>query len=236
MTYLCVMHNEPDFTLLDNPAWHALNSVQRHLAGKSGNAARYFPEVVPFAALAQPDAASGKELNELLTAGESFFLIGSLPPLPDNWEVRKELVCLQMVSESPLDAPDPSFSIQQLTPEDAGEMYALVQLVQPGYFMPETYRMGRYTGIRQNGQLVAIAGERMRLNGLSELSAICTHPDFTGRGYAGQLIAGLVNRQREEGITPFLHVAEHNTGAIRLYEKLGFRTRREISFHLLFKQ
>lgn len=234
--YLCVMHNKPDLTLLDNPPWHALNSVQSHLARISGNAARYFPEVVPFAAVAQPDAASGKELDGLLTAGESFFLIGNLPPLPDSWEVRNELVCLQMVSEAPLNAPDPAFSIQLLTPEDAADMYALVQLVQPGYFMQDTYRMGRYTGIRQNGQLVAIAGERMRLNGLAELSAICTHPDFTGRGYAGQLIAGLVNHQRAEGITPFLHVAGHNTGAIRLYEKLGFRTRREISFHLLSKK
>ncbi|WP_126247404.1 GNAT family N-acetyltransferase [Chitinophaga rhizosphaerae] len=227
------MQNPSNLQMLDNPAWHALNGPQLHLANVSGGGARYLPEVVPFAAVARPDESSAKELNGLLVPGDTFFLIGELPPLQSGWQIKHQLPCLQMISERPLEAPDPSIPLLELSPEAAAELYALVQLVQPGYFMPETWRMGRYTGIRENGQLVAVAGERMRLDGLTELSAICTHPGFTGRGYAGQLIAGLVNRQRAEGSTPFLHVASHNERAIRLYEKLGFKTRREITFHLL---
>lgn len=230
------MENVMDLRQLNNPAYYAITGPQAHLAKVSGGGARYFPEVVPFAAVARPDAACAGELNGLLEPGENFFLIGELPPLEAGWEIRSQLPCLQMVSEKIPDAPDPSIPITDLTPADADDMYTLMQLVQPGYFMPETRRMGRYTGIRHNGQLVTLAGERMRLNGLSELSAIVTHPGFTGRGYAGQLVAGLVNRQRAEGITPFLHVATHNERAIRLYRHMGFETRREITFHLLHKR
>lgn len=227
------MQKTTDETMLGNPAWHALNGPQAHLAQISAGGARYLPEVVPFAAVASPSAANARQLDGLLKPGDTFFLIGELPPVADGWTVHSELPCLQMISERPLAAPDPAISITDLTPADATELHDLVQLVQPGYFMPETWRMGRYTGIREHGRLVAVAGERMRLNGLTELSAICTHPEYTGRGYAGHLVAGLVNRQRAEGITPFLHVAGHNERAIRLYEKLGFRTRREITFTLL---
>lgn len=227
------MQKTINLTILDNPAWHALNGPQAHLAKISGGGARYLPEVVPFAAVASPDAESARQLDGLLGPGDTFFLIGELPPPAAGWTVRSQLPCLQMISEHPLEAPGPAISITDLTPAEARELYDLVQLVQPGYFMPETGRMGRYTGIREDGRLVAVAGERMRLNGLTELSAICTHPDYTGRGYAGHLVAGLVHRQRAEGITPFLHVAGHNLRAIRLYEKLGFCTRREITFTLL---
>ncbi|MGE7778271.1 GNAT family N-acetyltransferase [Chitinophaga sp. NPDC101104] len=227
------MQNPINLHMLDNPAWHALNGPQLHLAKVSGGGARYFPEVVPFAAVARPDESCATELNGLLVPGETFYLIGELPPLQPGWQIKHQLPCLQMISERPLEAPSPSAPLSDLSPAEAAELYDLVQRVQPGYFMPETWRMGRYTGIRENGRLVAVAGERMRLDGLTELSAICTHPDFTGRGYAGQLIAGLVDRQRADGITPFLHVASHNERAIRLYEKLGFATRREITFHLL---
>lgn len=204
------MQKTIDLTMLDNPAWHALNGPQAHLSKVSGSGARYLPEVVPFAAVASPEAESARQLDGLLAPGGSFFLIGELPPLASGWMVRSQLPCLQMISERLPEAPDPAVSIIDLTPAEAAELYDLVQLVQPGYFMPETWRMGRYTGIRENGRLVAVAGERMRLDGLTELSAICTHPDHTGRGYAGQLVAGLVHRQRAEGITPFLHVAGQN--------------------------
>jgi ribosomal protein S18 acetylase RimI-like enzyme len=102
--------------------------------------------------------------------------------------------------------------------------------VQPGYYEPGTYQLGNYFGIRQQNKLVAIAGERMRLDGLTEISAICTDPDYAGRKYAQQLIAALCQHNLQQGLTPFLHVIETNERAIRLYEYMGFVVRRTISF------
>lgn len=219
---------------LDNPAWSALTSQHQEFAIGGGLAKRYRSDIVSFTAFAEPSAVATALLDPFMRAGEHFFIIGDLPPLPAGWEVKNELVCLQMVYGSSAQNPVNS-GIQPLEEKHAQEMYDLVQLVQPGYYLLGTHRMGHYYGIRQEGQLVAIAGERMRTDRFTELSAICTHPDFTGRKYAQQLITHLVNSNLDAGKIPFLHVSEKNERAIRLYEHMGFATRRKISFRLTAK-
>jgi predicted GNAT family acetyltransferase len=121
-------------------------------------------------------------------------------------------------------------TIEELSEADDEEIVTLINLVQPGYYKPGTRQMGDYFGIRQNGRLVAITGERMRMNGLTEISAVVTHPDFTGRKYAQQLVAHVANKNFAAGIIPFLHVAATNERAINIYALLGFVKRRIIDF------
>ncbi|MRG48362.1 GNAT family N-acetyltransferase [Chitinophaga sp. SYP-B3965] len=219
------------FSALDNPAWHALNSKHQEFAIGTALAKRYSPDIVSFVAFANMHAAS---LDPFIQTGESFFIIGALPSLPPNWEILNELVCLQMICQQVIDVE--ASSIHALSETDQQEMFSLVTKVQPGYYLPGTQRMGNYFGIRQDEQLVAMAGERMRLDGLTELSAIVTLPEFAGRKYARHLITHLVNRNLAAGIIPFLHVSESNERAIGLYERLGFVTRRKISFWLIKKR
>jgi len=218
------------FSTLDNPAWHALSSKHQNFAIGTTSAKRYSPEIVSFIGFKEsPDS-----LDPFIKAGESFFIIGDLPLLPPHWEMQHELVCLQMVCEQPVAVSEDAPEIHVLS--DSREMYELVTRVQPGYYLPDTHRMGNYYGIKVNDRLVAMAGERMRLDGLTELSAIVTLPEFTGRRYAQHLITHLVNSNLAAGIIPFLHVSEKNERAIGLYERLGFVTRRKISFYLVEKK
>lgn len=217
---------------LDNPAWSALTTVHADFAIGTARAKRYQPSIVSFAACRNPAGNGIQELVPWITAGEQFFIIGDLPALPGDWEVVLELPCAQMVLTASMPAKSAAaVQIDQLGANDAEEKYRLINMVQPGYFNADTRLMGTYFGIRENGMLVAMAGERMRMSGFSELSAICTHPEHTGRGYAQRLIERLCRLHREQEVTSFLHVALTNERAIRLYEHMGFVQRRVISFH-----
>jgi ribosomal protein S18 acetylase RimI-like enzyme len=221
-------------TLLDNPPWSALTTVHSSFAQGTPEAKRYRPGILPFAAFSGEGRAA--DLDPFIAAGETFYLIGALPPLPAHWTLELELPCAQLLAPENLHCmPQPTEAITLLKDSDKADMYALINSIQPGYYHPDTPQLGDYCGIRRNGRLIAMAGERMRLTGFSELSAICTHPDYTGHGYAQQLIAWLCRRQRAAGITPFLHVSLANERALRLYIHLGFRHRREIVFTRLRK-
>jgi ribosomal protein S18 acetylase RimI-like enzyme len=240
------------YSKLDNPAWWALNEAQQSWAVGKGPALRYRRGILSFAAYDQeltstdqrPAADSAQAtatLDSYLDAGEVFFLIGELPPLPASWTILNELPCTQMVLEEPLtavaeDVPSAGITISHLTAADSADMYALVTKVQPGYYERGTHQLGNYYGIRQEGKLVAIAGERLRLNGLTEISAICTDPAYTGRGYAQLLTTHLCHTNQAKGITPFLHTLQTNERAIRIYQHLGFAQRRVISFWKLRKK
>ena len=139
----------------------------------------------------------------------------------------------QLVYEGP--KPATRVDAVVLAAEDVPEMLDLVNLTQPGPFLPRTIEMGQYLGVRQDGQLVAMAGERLHLTGFCEISAVCTHPDHRGRGYAGALTTMVAEAILERQETPFLHVAHGNDGALRLYMKLGFRIRTEIPIAVLKK-
>lgn len=215
---------------LDAPAWNALTSVQQNFATGTAHVKRYRQGILPFAACEPGHEKEIDAITTMLQPGEIFYLIGELPPLPAYLAVLKELPCVQMVLQKPVPAIENNATVLPLTAADKDDMFTLINKVQPGYYAPETYQLGNYFGIRQEGKLVAIAGERMRLNGLTEISAICTDPNYVGRKYAQQLIAALCQHNLQQGITPFLHVIETNERAIRLYEYMGFVIRRTISF------
>ena len=222
---------------LDNPAWHALTTVQQSFAIGNDAVKRYQKNILPFAAYdhAQPDRLH--ELDQYFDSGETFFLIGELPDKLPDWQLLNDLPCLQMVSNAPVPPVENSNTeISFLTATDRDALYQLVQKVQPGYFLKDTPQLGDYFGIWQQSNLVAVAGERMRMQGLSELSAICTDPAHTGKKYAQLLIEHLCNTHRAQDIIPMLHVLDTNTRAVGLYEYLGFQTRRTIHFRKFLKR
>ncbi|WP_315814004.1 GNAT family N-acetyltransferase [Paraflavitalea speifideaquila] len=218
------------FASLDNPAWWALNGVQQSFAIGAPHIKRYQRGILPFAAYEYGTTESITALDTWLQPNEVFFLIGDLTSLPAHWTILNELPCAQMINQTAVTPPAGNVMIATLTDDHSGDMYHLIQKVQPGYYEPDTHRLGSYYGIWQEDKLVAVAGERMRLEELSELSAICTDPAYTGRQYAQHLIAHLCNTNLDKGIIPFLHVLETNERAIRLYEYMGFTRRRTISF------
>ena len=215
---------------LDNPAWYALAETHRSFAIGNFSLKRYQKNIVSFFAYdhAQKDALFSAD--EMADLEESFYIIGEMPALPKNYVIENKLSCVQMICFALSDFPGMTNTIVRLGEDDEEQMLALINNVQPGYFLRGTRQMGNYYGIRQEDHLVAITGERMRMNGLTEVSAVVTHPEFTGRKYAQQLVAHAVNKIIEADIIPFLHVAESNERAIRIYQKLGFSSRRLIDF------
>jgi ribosomal protein S18 acetylase RimI-like enzyme len=220
------MHN---LTKLDNPVWHSLNEAHRQFALGDEELKLYPPNISPFVGVNSKDRQILRKLDGYIQSDEPFFIIGDLPDLPpENYVIHPVLICAQMVQTEPLEIT-PTEEIIYLNDEYSEPLAELVNLVQPGYFRQDTRLMGDYFGIFKEGKLVAVTGERMRMDTFTEVSAVVTHPDFTGRGYAKQLIAHTVNKNLAIGITPYLHVAASNTPAIALYEKLGFRHRPKIS-------
>ncbi len=221
-----------DTTVLDNPAWHALKGRQAHFAIGDRPVLRYPAEVSPFAALETPAAMT--ELGRRMAEGEVAVLWS-----PENLEAPTAVdllirfPCLQMAGFDfrPADAED----APALGRGDVPEMIDLAVLTKPGPFYSRTIEMGDFVGIRQHGRLAAMAGERMKPPGFTEISAICVHPDFQGRGHARRLTSIVGRRALAIGTTPFLNVLPDNAAAISLYESLGFRPRRLMQVHVLRK-
>lgn len=204
--------------------WHSLVGAHAHLARRHGVAAAYDPAVSPFAGTETDGDAAWADLRTLLGVGGRAILPGSPFPLPADVRVPFRAPVLQMVAAEW--RPEPDAEAIELGPDDAAEMYDLATRTKPGPFELRTRELGRYVGFRVDGKLVAMAGERFHPPGYTEVSAVCTDPEFRGRGYAERAMrtigAGIVAR----GETPFLHVATHNP-AISIYERLGFVTRVE---------
>jgi ribosomal protein S18 acetylase RimI-like enzyme len=212
---------------LDNPVWHALNAAHRSMALSAGLARRYPSNVSPLSALGEPTRAAFADLRALVGPEEKVGFFTAEPlEVPADWmlirtRVIDQMICTTLTSSSPV----PLLELQE---KDVREMLALTAATEPGPFLPQTIRMGRYLGIRaDDGQLIAMAGQRLRLNGFTEISAVCTDPQFRGRGHAQSLIVSLAAQTLEEGGIPFLHVKTENR-AKSLYEKIGFRVRRGI--------
>jgi ribosomal protein S18 acetylase RimI-like enzyme len=218
---------------LDNPAWSSLTGPHAHLAQGTAKALRYPPDVSPFVGLPPDrDDTVWAALHELVGSGGDAALSGSnamVAALPADWQVVMKLDGVQMVAtEALVSGPDSEAVV--LGAADAEEMSDLVARTQPGPFRPKTYLLGGYLGIRRNGALVAMAGERMRPPGWTEISAICTDPAYRGQGLAARLTRAVAHGIRERGETPLLHAAARNVSAIRLYESLGFTLRRHTNF------
>ena len=214
---------------LDNPAWYALNETHACFSIGNDEAKRYDADIVAFAAYRSDAKNVFEKFNALIGTHESFFLIGELPELASNYVIENTLPCVQMTCRSEIKTAITA-TITGLGEADDEQLESLINLVQPGYYKRDTRLMGDYYGIYENGQLVSVTGERMRMHALTEISAVVTHPDFTGRKYAQQLIAFVSNKNLHAGNIPFLHVAETNERAIRIYEHLGFIKRRMINF------
>src|SRR5436190_18831449 len=200
---------------LDYPVWSALSGRQARFGVVDGGARRYQPAVGVFAAVGARDADSLAALGRLVRAhGDVAILEAEEPPtVPGAMVVSAELG-VQMIEVAPTAGPDPAFEIIPLGEKDAAEMLALATLTRPGPFFERTHQLGDFIGVRDGGRLVAMAGERMKPDGFTEVSGVCTHPDFRGRGYAAALMRIVASRIRERGETPFLHAYASNTGAI----------------------
>lgn len=210
--------------VLDNPAWASLSGPHAAFAVRAGGrAARYAPDVAVFSAIADPgDPLSWEALRSLAGPDRVVALSGVLTP-PPGWETVGSTPGVQLVDTSLRAAPAPE--AVRLGPADVPEVLELIELTKPGPFLPRTVELGTYLGIRDRGRLVAMAGERLRPPGWTEISAVCTHPGFRGRGLATRLVRAVAAGIRDRGDVPFLHTAAENTGAVRLYESIGFTVR-----------
>jgi predicted GNAT family acetyltransferase len=217
--------------LLDNPIWNALTTRQEGFAQIDGPARKFPSQVTTLAGFADPTPASLTALGRLLQPREAvgLFLMGPVPVAEGLIAVR-ELPLVQMWYAGAPEVPAHTECIE-LGPADVPEMVALAKLTEPGPFGARTRELGTYLGIRWNGELAAMAGERLTLPGYTEISAVCTHPRHSGRGYATRLVAELTRRILGRGERPFLHVREDNTRAVDVYRRLGFVSR--TVFHLM---
>jgi predicted GNAT family acetyltransferase len=218
----------PDTSKLDNPVWHSLSESHREYAINHRNIKFYQPEYCSFGGFENGEYIS-EHLDQYAALTESFFIVGEKPPISGKLQCVAELVCLQMVVHDKINL-EITEEITLLTAQHTELLYELVTMVQPGYFNRKTILLGNYYGIFKEGTLVAVSGERMQMDDFIEVSAVVTHPQHTGKGYAGQLVAHTVNNIFRQYKSPFLHVLENNAGAIGLYHKLGFENRRKISF------
>jgi ribosomal protein S18 acetylase RimI-like enzyme len=191
-------------------------------------AKRYPAEIGPFVGVADTSREAFVELSRLLHENERLYLVGLDEPFPTELAVEHHEPSTQMVAGQPIPIAKIGRDILVLSEIDIPDMLALIELTFPGYFRPQTQKLGMYLGIRDEGKLVAMAGERMSMTGFREVSAVCTHPDHRGRGYANHLMATLINKMFDEGIMPFLHVDIDNATAKRVYEKLGFVERKDM--------
>jgi len=217
---------------LDNPIWHALTSEQVGLAERDGDAARFPPEVTGLAGVREWSRDAIGALVRLLPAGEvtGVLLDGPLD-LPAALVPVDEAPVLQMIHDGP--APEAPGGLEELGPEDAPAMLALAEATRPGPFGTRTHQLGTFFGVRAEGRLVAMAGQRMRLPGLVEVSGVCTDPAHLGRGHAARLLAAQLALIRGGGDGVFLHVKADNARAIAVYERLGFRGRRLFRYLIL---
>jgi predicted GNAT family acetyltransferase len=220
--------------MLDRPVWAALST--RHAALSVGNALarRYAADVNLFASARDDAPAALAALTSLVQPGERVFLL-QVPEIvvPAGLVPLKAAKGVQMITARSVAASAVDEDIVELTDADAPEMLALARLTEPGPFLARTHRMGCFRGIRIGGRLAAMAGERFRFPGYTEVSGVCTHPDFRGRGLARRLSAAVAAGIESRGERPFLHAWKSNRPAISLYESLGFEIRAEVDVKVL---
>jgi predicted GNAT family acetyltransferase len=222
--------------LFANPVWHALQTRHRHLAVSAGNASRYPADVTPFVAVAEPSVGALRELHSLLVPEDRVWIIGESFPATPGLVFGRTMEVLQMVLPEEVTPPDSTIEILPLTDANAGEMVALTTLAFPGFFRIRTCEMGSYYGVRSEAELIAMSGERLMLDGYSEVSGVCTHPAHRGKGYASGLMWEVVRKHRRDGDVSWLHVAAANQHAIEMYLRMGFTLARSVMLHRVSRE
>jgi len=214
--------------LLDNIVWHSLSGAHARFASGPAHALRYsrgLPALAGFADRAHPDFDA---IAPHVEAGESFYCCDWSGAAPAGWNIEADTTCDQYVWEAPMPARDPAPEASRLDDRHMDQMVALAALTKPGPFGPRNPELGEYYGLFDGERLVAMAGERMQAGRLREVSAVCTHPDYQGRGFGRRLTEKIVRLQMARGQVPFLHAMHSNQRARNLYERMGFRHHREV--------
>lgn len=221
---------------LDNPVWEALSTVDKQYNAGS-NTLKYFPEnMSPFVGLQNWDDADLQTLISELPANRSFSIMKvNQPNLPSQFQIIFSLPLFQLVCAKLKPFTNPSHPIQKLESKDIPQMLQLTAKTKPGPFYEKTIDFSNYLGIYSGESLIAMAGERLHFTGFTEVSAICTHPDYLGKGYASSLTSMVSQTIIANGATPFLHVRQDNTRAIDMYKRLGFEIRSEVYFAVIKK-
>jgi ribosomal protein S18 acetylase RimI-like enzyme len=214
---------------LDNPVHASLAGPHAAFAERRGNVLRYPPDMSPFIGMPDdPGPADWAAAAGLIGPGGTAVTPGMSAPFPDGWELLWRGEGVQMVAEY-LEPADDAEAVR-LGPADVPEMLGLADRTKPGPFLPGTIGFGTYLGIRRDGKLVAMAGERLRPPGYTEISAVCTDEEWRGHGFASRLTRAVAVGIAKRGESPFLHAVAANTSAIRLYQTMGFTLRRTIPF------
>ena len=213
--------------LLDNIVWHTLSGPHASYSAGASEARRYASGFSPIVGFANPKDPNVGALTPFCEPGEHFYSDGWSGPCPAGWQIDTESTMLKMIWEAELPASDEALDAVQLGREHAAQALDLATLTRPGPFGPRTIELGDYFGYFKGGRLIAMAGERMCAGVFHEISGVCTHADFQGRGLARRLMLKLIRRQMQRGKIPFLHVMSDNIHARRLYERMGFRVYKE---------
>ena len=217
-----------DHKALDNPIWSCLATRHSHFSRGGVLALRYTRDISPLGGLSAAEPANVEALTATVDVGDDVALVGPhVPMLPGNWQTLYTSQITQMLRRDSSELPEGDAEVTSLGPDDVDDMLKLVELTRPGPFRRRTVALGAYIGIREGGRLLAMAGERTWIGNCREVSAICTHPDAQGRGFARALIARVVNRMLRSGETPYLHVESRNERAIAVYLAVGFVRRTE---------
>lgn len=218
---------------LDRPIWTALTTRQAEFGEGGSLALRYAADVEPFACAADDSTEALDALAALIAADDPALLIQATPsPLPRGTRVLSEREGVQMIAEQSIEGTKPADAVP-LGDGDSTEMIALAELTRPGPFRARTHQLGQFWGMHREGRLVAMAGERMKMPGVTELSGVCVHPDWRGHGFARDLSAFVSNAIQQRGETPILHAYADNAAAVGLYEQLGFRLRSAMHVQLI---
>jgi ribosomal protein S18 acetylase RimI-like enzyme len=216
-------------SVLDNPVYASLTGPHQHLAQRLARSVRYPTEVSAFAGFAGPPTPGDwADLAEIAGPATVLILTGVFGEPPPSWEVVERTPGVQLVDDGVAAAPDDEAI--RLGPADVPEMLALVADTRPGPFFTRTIELGTYLGVRRDGRLIAMAGERLHPPGMTEISAVCTAQEFRGLGISTRLVHAVAHQIQARGETPFLHAAASNKSAIRLYRSLGFRLVRTPGF------
>jgi len=218
-----------DSSALDNPVWSALSGPHHGIAGRLETLRWYPPSIAPFAAIPATDVVPDLDSAGRLGLEDRAYFVGVCPDsLPGGWRLasRSNIFQLFPVDEIPEVGEDAGV---ELGAPDRGAMRELTQIAFPDFFRERTAELGVYLGIYDGRRLIAMAGERFAVAGWQEISGVCTHPDFSGRGHARRLTRALLSRQRRRGVRSFLHVSEGNMGARRLYGSMGFAARASLA-------